>query len=203
MNALQAVSKALQRKLSAFQKDPMNENEEMLHGAALLAIDVGIIMNSPALMTEAQQVIRWIEQWTLDQEMAYAVEMEESHAAWKQRQEPTGEAWRFADAIVGREYNDPMWIRLVDAYREAFPTFIVRNFVFARLDPAQMSFRLRQLLTKVFEEKKLGRIPTETEMRDFLPEAKARLQVQTLTYLERSLPGYDFQGHAILKQAGS
>lgn|GEM_PF-6667014 len=203
MNTVQAVSKALQRKLAAFQKDPMNENEEMLHGAALLAIDVGMIMNSPALMAEAQQVISWIEQWTLEQENAYAVEMEESHAAWKKSREPLGEAWRLAKSIVGREYNDPRWIRLVDAYREAFPTFIVRNFVFARLDPAQMSFRLRELLTKVFEEKKLGRIPTEAEIRDFLPEAKARLQVQTLTYLERSLPGYAFQGHAILKQAGS
>jgi hypothetical protein len=154
-------------------------------------------------MTEAQQVINWIEQWTLDQEKAYAVEMEESHAAWKKSREPIGEAWRLAKLIVGREYNDPRWIRLVDAYRKAFPTFIVRNFVFARLDPAQMSFRLRELLTKVFEEKKLRRTPTETEMRDCLPEAQARLQVQTLTYLERSLPGYAFQGHAILKQAGS
>lgn len=200
MNALQAVSTALQRKLAAFQRDPLNEDEDMLHGAALLAIDVGIIMNSPALITEAQQVISWIEQWTVDQEKACAVEMEESHAEWRKSREPLHEAWRLAKSIVGREYNDPRWIRLVDAYREQFPTFIVRNFVFARLDPVQMSFRLRELLTKVFEEKKLRRTPTETEMRGCLPEAKARLQVQTLTYLERSLPGYAFQGHAILKQ---
>ena len=203
MNALQAVSKALQMKLAAFQKDPLEEDEDILRGAALLAIDVGIIMNTPALITEAQQVISWIEQWTAEQLEGYAVEMEESHAAWEKSREPLYEASRLAKSIVGREYNDPRWIELVNAYREAFPTFIVRNFVFARLDPTQMAFRLREFMSKVIQERKFGRSPTESEMRDCLPEAKARLQVQTMTYLERALPGYDFQGHIILKHPGS
>ena len=200
MNALQAVSKALQMKLAAFQKNPQHEDEEYLRGAALLAIDIGIMVNAPALITEAQHVISWIEEWTVEQLNEHAVEMEESHRAWEKSREPLYEANRLAKAIVGREYNDPRWIGLVDAYREAFPTFIVRNSVLARLAPTQMAFRLRELLSKAIQEKKLGRTPTEPDMQECLPEAKARLQTQTLSYLERALPGFDFNGHPILEQ---
>lgn len=186
-------------KLAAFQKNPMEEDEEFLHGAALLAMDVGIIMNAPALITEAQQVISWIEEWTAEQFNEHAVEMEESHLAWEKSREPLYEANRLAKAIVGREYNAPRWIRLVDAYRDAFPTFIVRNSVFARLAPTQMAFRLREFLSKAIQEKNLGRTPTESDMLECLPEAKARLQTQTLSYLERALPGSDFDGHPVLR----
>lgn len=63
-----------------------------------------------------------------------------------------------------------------------------------------MAFRLRELLSKAIQEKKLGRTPTEPDMQECLPEAKARLQTQTLSYLERALPGFDFNGHPILEQ---
>lgn len=198
MNGLQAISNALQRKLAAFQRNPLEEDEVLLQGAALLAIDAAIIMNSPALIAEAQEVIHYIEQWVDEQENGHQLEMQESHAAWLEQRKPLSEAHRLAKSIVGRTYNDVRWIKLVDAYREAFPTFIVRDFVYARLDPKQQAFRLRKFMSDVFEEKNLGRSPTESEMRDCLPEAKTRIQVQTLTYLERSLPGYAFQEHPIL-----
>ncbi len=187
-------------KLAAFQRCPQEEDEEHLRGAALLAIDVGIIMNAPALLTEAQQVISWIEEWTTEQWHDHAAAMEESHLAWEKSQEPLYESNRLAKALVGREYNDPRWVELVDAYREAFPTFIVRNCVFARLSPKQMAFRLRDFLSKTIQEKKLGRTPTEPDMLECLPEAKARLQTQILSYLERALPGFDFDGHPILER---
>ena len=198
MNPLQAVSKALQMRLEAFRRKPFVGSEEMLEGAARLAIDMGIIMNAPALIAEAQQVITWIRQWEEEQEKSHEIEMEVSHAAWLQKREPLYEASRLASLIVGREHDDPRWVNLVEAYRAAFPTFIVRNYIYARLDPTKMAFRLREFLSTIIEEKKLRRSPTEAEMRACLPEAKARLQTQTVTYLERWLPGFDFEGHAIL-----
>lgn len=198
LNAIQAVSKALQLKLGTFKRDPANENEQFLEGAALLAIDVGIIMNAPQLIAEAQQVINWLRDWEVEQELKIDQEMEASYAASQKAREPVVEAHRLAKVIVGREHQDQRWLLLVAAYQEAFPTFIVRNAVFARLHPKQLSYRLRGLLMDVIKDKRLGRSPTEMEMRECLPEAETRLQLQTVAYLERALPGYDFEGHAIM-----
>ncbi|WLG51110.1 hypothetical protein [Pseudomonas sp. FP1742] len=200
MHSNQAVSQALQIRFATFErrKEDDYESEDIAHGAAHLALDIGIITNDPLLIAQAQEVLTTINRWRELQDEQDAQYMADSHAAWDASQEKHRQAYVMVKELVGKEFHDPRWSALIEIYQEAFPTFLVRGSVYARIDPKQGASRLRHELAELVKDKRLDRAPTPGEVHALLPSAKALLEERTISYLERALPGFDFRGHPIL-----
>lgn len=200
MHSNQAVSQALQIRFAAFERHDKDdyESEDIAHGAALLALDVGIITNDSLLIAQAQEVLTSINRSRQLEDEQDAQYMADSYAAMDASQEKHKQAFAMVKELVGKEFHDPRWSALIEIYQEAFPTFLVRDSVYARIGPKQAANRLRHELVKLVKNKRLDRAPTLGEVHALLPDAKALLESRTVGYLERALPGFDFRGHPIL-----
>ena len=200
MHSNQAVSQALRIRFAAFERHDKDdyESEDIAHGAALLALDVGIITNDSLLIAQAQEVLASINRSRQLEDEQDAQYMADSYAALDASQAKHKQAFVMVKELVGKEFHDPRWSALIEIYQEAFPTFLVRDSVYARIGPKQAANRLRHELAKLVKDKRLDRAPTPGEVHSLLPNAKALLEARTLSYLERALPGFDFQGHPIL-----
>lgn len=200
MHSNKAVSQALQIRFAAFQRQDKDdyESEDIAHGAALLALDVGIITNDSLLIAQAQEVLASIARSRQLQDERDAQWMADSYAASAASREKDKQAVAMVKEYVGKEFNDPRWIALIEIYQKAFPTFLVRDSVYARIGPKQAATRLRRALVELIKSKRLGRAPTQGELHALLPDAKAVLESLTFDYLEGALPGFDFRGHTIL-----
>lgn len=200
MHSNQAVSQALQIRFAAFERHDKDdyESEDIAHGAALLALDVGIFTNDSLLITQAQEVLASINRSRQLEDEQNAQYMADSSAAWEASQEKHKQAFVIVKELVGKEFHDPRWTALIEVYQDAFPTFLVRDSVYARIGPKQAANRLRHELAKLVKDKRLDRAPTLGEVHALLPNAKAILESLTVGYLERALPGFDFRGHPIL-----
>lgn len=199
MHSNQAVSQALQIRFAAFERHDKDdyESEDIAHGAALLALDVGIITNDPLLIAQAQEVLASITRCRQLEDEQDAQYMADSYAAWDASQEKHKQAFVMVKELVGKEFHDPRWTALIEIYQEAFPTFLVRDSVYARIGPKQAATRLRHELVELVKSKRLDRAPTRGEVHALLPDAKVLLESRTVGYLERALPGFDFRGHPI------
>lgn len=204
MNTNQAISRVLRSRFTAFKnrKDDDYESEGVAKGAALLAMDVGILMNDAALISEAQEVITYIAEWLNQQDEQHDQHMKEWSDEWEKSREVHRQAYQLIKKLVGREFHDPRWELLVQAYQEAFPTFLVRDSVYVRISPKESASRLRQALTDLVKEQRLERAPTIEEIQILLPTAKGILVENTLRYLERALPGYEFRAHGTMSEGG-
>ncbi|NWA26943.1 hypothetical protein HX866_18825 [Pseudomonas gingeri] len=200
MHSNQAVSQALQIRFAAFERHDKDdyESEDIAHGAALLALDVGIITNDSLLIAQAQEVLASINRSRQLEDEQDAQCMADSYAAMDASQEKHKQAFAMVKELVGKEFHDPRWSALIEIYQEAFPTFLVRDSVYARIGPKQAVNRLRHELVKLVTNKRLDRAPMLGEVHALLPDAKALLESRTVDYLERALPGFDFRGHPIL-----
>lgn len=196
----QAISQALQIRFAAFKgrKDDDYQSENIAHGAAHLALDVGIITNDALLIAQAQEVITAISDfWQLQEEQDQKA-MADSYADWDASQEKHRQAYKMVKDLVGKEFHDFRWGELIEIYQKTFPTFLVRDSVYARIDPKQAATRLRNELADLVKAKGLDRAPTPGEVQALLPTAKALLEDRTIRYLEGALPGFDFRNHSIL-----
>lgn len=196
----QAISQALQIRFAAFKgrKDDDYQSENIAHGAAHLALDVGIITNDALLIAQAQEVITAISDfWQLQEEQDQKA-MADSYADWDASQEKHRQAYKMVKDLVGKEFHDSRWGELIETYQKTFPTFLVRDSVYARIDPKQAATRLRNELAVLVKAKGLDRAPTPGEVQALLPTAKALLEDRTIRYLEGALPGFDFRNHSIL-----
>ncbi|MEX5582613.1 hypothetical protein [Pseudomonas lurida] len=196
----QAISQALQIRFAAFKgrKDDDYQSENIAHGAAHLALDVGIITNDALLIAQAQEVITAISDfWQLQEEQDQKA-MADSYADWDASQEKHRQAYKMVKDLVGKEFHDSRWGELIEIYQKTFPTFLVRDSVYARIDPKQAATRLRNELADLVKAKGLDRAPTPGEVQALLPTAKALLEDRTIRYLEGALPGFDFRDHSIL-----
>lgn len=196
----QAISQALQIRFAAFKgrKDDDYQSENIAHGAAHLALDVGIITNDVLLIAQAQEVITAISDfWQLQEEQDQKA-MADSYADWDASQEKHRQAYKMVKDLVGKEFHDSRWGELIEIYQKTFPTFLVRDSVYARIDPKQAATRLRNELADLVKAKGLDRAPTPGEVQALLPTAKALLEDRTIRYLEGALPGFDFRNHSIL-----
>lgn len=196
----QAISQALQIRFAAFKgrKDDDYQSENIAHGAAHLALDVGIITNDALLIAQAQEVITAISDfWQLQEEQDQKA-MADSYADWDASQEKHRQACKMVKDLVGKEFHDSRWGELIEIYQKTFPTFLVRDSVYARIDPKQAATRLRNDLADLVKAKGLDRAPTPGEVQALLPTAKALLEDRTIRYLEGALPGFDFRNHSIL-----
>lgn len=196
----QAISQALQIRFAAFKgrKDDDYQSENIAHGAAHLALDVGIITNDALLIAQAQEVITAISDfWQLQEEQDQKA-MADSYADWDASQEKHRQAYKMVKDLVGKEFHDSRWGELIEIYQKTFPTFLVRDSVYARIDPKQAATRLRNELADLVKGKRLERAPTPGEVQALLPTAKALLEDRTIRYLEGALPGFDFRNHSIL-----
>ncbi|OPB11545.1 hypothetical protein [Pseudomonas synxantha] len=196
----QAISQALQIRFAAFKgrKDDDYQSENIAHGAAHLALDVGIITNDALLIAQAQEVITAISDfWQLQEEQDQKA-MADSYADWDASQEKHRQAYKMVKDLVGKEFHDSRWGELIEIYQKTFPTFLVRDSVYARIDPKQAATRLRNELADLVKAKGLDRAPTPGEVQALLPTAKALLEDRTIRYLEGALPGFDFRNHSIL-----
>lgn len=200
MHSNQAVSQALQIRFSSFeQRDKEDyESEGIAHGAALLALDVGIITNDSLLIAQAEEVLDSITRFRELEDEQEAQYMTDTYADWDASQQKHKQAFVMVKELVGKEFHDLRWNALIEVYKEAFPTFLVRDSVYARIGPKQAATRLRTELIELVKSKRLDRAPTRDEVHALLPDAKALLESRTIGYLERALPGFDFQGHPIL-----
>ncbi|MHC9138542.1 hypothetical protein [Pseudomonas aeruginosa] len=205
MNANQAISRALRSRFKAFKnrKDDDYESEGVAKGAALLAMDVGILTNDAVLISEAQEVITYIAEWLNLLDEQHDQQMTEWNDELEKSQEARRQAYQLIKKLVGRELHDPRWELLVQAYQEAFPTFLVRDSVYVRISPKESASRLRQALADLVKEQRLERVPTIEEIQALLPTAKDNLVESTLRYLERALPGYEFRAHGSMRKGGS
>lgn len=196
----QAISQALQIRFAAFKgrKDDDYQSENIAHGAAHLALDVGIITNDALLIAQAQEVITAISDfWQLQEEQDQKA-MADSYADWDASQEKHRQAYKMVKDLVGKEFHDSRWGELIEIYQKTFPTFLVRDSVYARIDPKQAATRLRNELADLVKGQRLDRAPTPGEVQALLPTAKALLEDRTIRYLEGALPGFDFRNHSIL-----
>ncbi|CAM3424929.1 hypothetical protein BZK31_26245 [Pseudomonas floridensis] len=200
MDSNQAISQALKIRFAAFKgrKDDDYESEGIAHGAAHLALDVGIITNDALLIAQAQEVITAItDSWQLEEEQDLKA-MANSYADWDASQEKHRQAYRMIKDLVGKEFHDSRWEEFIEIYQKTFPTFLVRDSVYARIGPKQAATRLRKDLADLVKAKRLDRAPTPDELQALLPPAKALLEDRTIRYLEGALPGFDFRNHSIL-----
>ena len=196
----QAISQALQIRFAVFKgrKEDDYQSENIAHGAAHLALDVGIITNDALLIAQAQEVITAISDlWQLQEEQDQKA-MADSYADWDASQEKHRQAYKMVKDLVGKEFHDSRWGELIEIYQKTFPTFLVRDSVYARTGPKQAATRLRNELADLVKAKRLDRAPTPGEVQALLPTAKALLEDRTIRYLGGALPGFDFRNHSIL-----
>lgn len=107
----QAISQALQIRFAAFKgrKDDDYQSENIAHGAAHLALDVGIITNDALLIAQAQEVITAISDfWQLQEEQDQKA-MADSYADWDASQEKHRQAYKMVKDLVGKEFHDSRW----------------------------------------------------------------------------------------------
>jgi len=182
-------------KLQHHQQHPSNfyRYSESLRGAAALAREVASRHDDQDLLTAANDVLLWIDTRGDD----LAEEDDVRHRQHYERMDATRAANKALTAVVrgmiGMEHLDERWLGLVNAYVGAFPTFRVRDSVYERLSPRKRSARLRTRLCALVHEMKLSRIPNTVELEKLFPQALQAYEEETLTYLERALPGYDFR----------
>ncbi|WP_163021010.1 hypothetical protein, partial [Pseudomonas viridiflava] len=83
MDSNQAISQALKIRFASFQrrKDDDYESEGIAHGAAHLALDVGILTNDALLIAQAQEVLTAITDSLKLEEDQNQKAMAESYAA--------------------------------------------------------------------------------------------------------------------------
>lgn len=200
MDSNQAISQALKIRFASFQrrKDDDYESEGIAHGAAHLALDVGILTNDALLIAQAQEVLTAITDSLKLEEDQNQKAMAESYAASDAAYEIRRQAYRMAKDLVGKEFHDSRWGELIEIYKKTFPTFLVRDSVYVRIGSKQAATKLRKDLAGLANAKQLDRAPTPDELQSLLPSAKALLEDDTLRYLERALPGFDFRNHPIM-----
>ncbi|MBA1429222.1 hypothetical protein [Pseudomonas orientalis] len=200
MYSNQAISQALQIRFAAFKgrKEDDYESENIAHGAAHLALDVGIITNDALLIAQAQEVITAISDFWQHLEDLDQKALTDSYADSDALQEKRRQANRMVKDLVGKEFHDSRWGELIEIYQKIFPSFLVRASVYARIEPKKAASELRKELMDLLTKKRLERAPTLGEVQALLPSAKALLEDRTIRYLEGALPGFDFRNHSIL-----
>lgn len=194
-----AVCVALKARFLSFQSDPAIQNEfgadDQLKGAARLALDVASLTEDTGLMTEAQIVLRWLLDFETEREAEEDQARDEQFSAWGSARQIGRNTNRLIKAIVGMELEDSRWNSLVTAYKEAFPTFRVAPSVYDRLSPKALSRVLRKHIEDLAGSRYSGRVPTAAEIEVLRDEAMLILEANTLRYLEKALPGLDFEPH--------
>lgn len=150
------------------------------HGAALLALGVGIMTNNSLLMAQAQEVLYTINLNLELEDKREAQYMADTYSDGDASREKHKQAVAMVKELVCKEFHDPRWNALVELYKKAFPTFLVRDSVYARIGPRQAATRLRTELVALVKSKRLSRAPTRGEVHASLPEAKALLESRTV-----------------------
>lgn len=133
--------------------------------------------------------------WLDEREDVLEEESQLEHERIWERDQSRHNVWkaiaRAVKAFIGTEVS-PRWDALVDAYRHAFPTFQIRSSVADRLHPKKHSTSIRNHLCRFIDAQELGREPNLSEIQALHPQALIAHREETLKYLERALPGYDF-----------
>lgn len=195
MNVLETMRMVLEEQLEEHKRKPTNfyRYSESLRGAAEYAKAVAVKHSGNSLVAVADHVLGWVEdrQDTLEDESR--LESERIGKRDEARYNVRKAAARAVKEFVGMEVVDPRWEAIVDEYRRAFPSFQIRSSVADRLHPKRHSASIRTHLCRFIEAQKLGREPTFSEVQALHPQALVAHQEETLKYLLRALPGFDFE----------
>ncbi|HBO1619563.1 TPA: hypothetical protein L4F62_006116, partial [Pseudomonas aeruginosa] len=100
--------------------------------------------------------------------------------------------YRLVQEVIGMEFADPRWEYLVELYQRAFPTFKVAASVKARISPKNLSAVLRKDVVELIQQRHRDQVIGPKEIEGVRGEAMQALERQTLRYLEKALPGFDF-----------
>jgi len=191
------IAAALQNRVEAFQALCASNDHwpavPELRGAALLVQDVAELAHDQVLKETARSVITMLdalERSAEDEDLAgRQAEWEEGEAKRKVRREN----YRLVQTVIGMDLIDPRWAHLVSCYQKAFPAFKVAASVKTRISPKALSSVLRkevvELLHKRHRDQRIGRGDIDAVR----GEAMSEMERQTLRYLSKALPGYDFE----------
>lgn len=164
----------------------------LLRGAAQLALDVAELGGDLALKAEAEEVIGMLnalERAAEDQEQgSRTLEWE----GLEQLRLVRKGNYRLVQEVIGMEFADPRWEYLVELYQRAFPTFKVAASVKARISPKNLSAVLRKDVVELIQQRHRDQVIGPKEIEGVRGEAMQALERQTLRYLEKALPGFDF-----------
>lgn len=201
MTALATMRQLLEAQLADHQKKPTSfyKYSERLRGAAELAKSVALEHGDEGLTIIAERVLLWLDDREDALEEESHLEHERIWERYQGRQNVRKAAARAVKAYIGMEVIEPQWDVLVKAYQFAFPTFQIRNSVSERLHPKKHSASIRNHLCNFIDAQRLGREPLLSEIQALHPQALIAHREETLKYLERSLPGFDF--HAAWAEA--
>lgn len=194
MSVLESMRLVLEEQLDDHRRNPSKFSgyAEQLKGAAQFAKTVATMHGDWPLIATADQVLAWLDQ----REDALEEESQAEHERiWERDQARYNirkATSRSVKEFVGMEVVDRRWSLLVDEYRNAFPTFQIRNSVADRLHPKKLSASIRNHLCDFINAQRLGREPRLSEIQALHPQALVAHQEETLKYLERALPGFDF-----------
>ena len=164
----------------------------LLRGAAQLALDVAELGDDQVLKAEAEEVIGMLnahERAAEDQEQgSRTLEWE----GLEQLRLVRKGNYRLVQEVIGMEFADPRWEYLVELYQRAFPTFKVAASVKARISPKNLSAVLRKDVVELIQQRHRDQVIGPKEIEGVRGEAMQALERQTLRYLEKALPGFDF-----------
>lgn len=195
MNVLETMRMVLEENLEGHKRKATNfyRYSESLRGAAEFAKAIAVKHNDSSLVTVADHVLVWVEerQDALEEESRL-----ESERIWQRdeaRYNVRKATARAVNEFVGMEVVDSRWDSLVEEYQRAFPSFQIRSSVADRLHPKRHSALIRTHLCQFIEAQKLGREPSISEIQALHPQALVAHWEETLKYLVRALPGFDFE----------
>lgn len=191
-----SISRALRARFDAFRNDPTQQDSleaaYELKGAAKLALDVANLAADHELKEQAQHVLGWLVEYEDKSQAEYDAQHKQMYAALDAEQQIKRDTHKLIQAFIGMEFEDHRWLSLIEAYKAEFPTFLVANSVWDRISPKSLSRGLRNSLGDLIASKRLGRVPTISELNTLRPEIMLMLEANTLRYLEKALPGFNF-----------
>ncbi|GAB6387637.1 hypothetical protein STUTZSP0542_11760 [Stutzerimonas marianensis] len=131
-DAVLATMKTLiEERFQAFKSAPSYESNEQLIGAAHLVQAVADCHSNKGLSEFATYVIEWLKRWDEAQEHAAQLEMQICYQEDDARNALHRQCFRAVKSYVGTEAFNPLWGRLVQRYKEEFPTFQIKDSVFS------------------------------------------------------------------------
>lgn len=192
--ALATMKTLIEERFQAFKSAPSYESNEQLIGAAHLVQAVADCHSNKGLSEFATYVIEWLKRWDEAQEHAAQLEMQICYQEDDARNALYRQCFRAVKSYVGTEAFNPLWGRLVERYKEEFPTFQIKDSVFQRISPKRQAVELRNILLENWcQTTRPLRSPTEHDLGEKRPLAEEELKLRTLSYLTGALPGFDFE----------
>nr|EIU2701786.1 hypothetical protein [Pseudomonas aeruginosa] len=164
----------------------------LLRGAAQLAFDVAELGGDLALKAEAEEVIDMLNALERAAEDEEQGNRELEWEGLEQLRLVRKGNNRLVQEVIGMEFADPRWEYLVELYQRAFPTFKVAASVKARISPKNLSAVLRKEVVELVQQRHRDQVIGPKEIDGVRGEAMHALEHQTLRYLGKALPGFDF-----------